>query len=85
MTVNHITDRRLDHLTIWHNKHLNDLLFRFAEHCNDPPPENNEMNLDEIVCRKDLGGVLKSYEPLAAETISRFAFFPLIVRDRRAP
>lgn len=72
----------LNHFIIFGHKHLDYLLSRFVDHynkrrahsslnfrppaCNDPPPENNEINLDEIVCRKDLGGVIKSYERRAA-------------------
>jgi putative transposase len=72
----------LHHFILFGQKHLNYLLSRFVEHynerrahsslnfrspaCNDPPPENNEIDLDEIVCREDLGGLLKSYERRAA-------------------
>ena len=72
----------LNHFLIFGQKHLDYLLSRFTEHYNqrrahsslqfrppelpDPPPENNEIDLREILCRKDLGGLLKSYERRAA-------------------
>ena len=72
----------LNHFIIFGHRHLDYLLSRFTEHyherrahcslnfrppaCSDPPPENNNIDLKEIVCRKDLGGLLKSYERRAA-------------------
>lgn len=72
----------LNHFLIFGHRHLDYLLSRFVEHYNhrrahsslqflppavtDQPSENNKINLKEIVCRKDLGGVIKSYERRAA-------------------
>jgi putative transposase len=72
----------LRHFIVFGRRHLDYLLSRFAEHynerrahssldfrppaCNDPPPENNAIDLNQIVCREDLGGLLKSFERRAA-------------------
>ena len=72
----------LKHFLIFGQKHLDYLLSRFVEHynqrransslqfrppaCEDPPAENNDISLHEIVCRKDLGSVIKSFERRAA-------------------
>lgn len=77
-----IRQKCLNRFSLFGRKQLNDLMPRFTKHynkgrahrwlkimppaCNDPSPANNEINLDEIVCRKELGEVIKSYESLAA-------------------
>ena len=44
--------------------------------CTDPPPENHDINLNEIACRKDLGGVIKPNRSLMAKSRSALSTQP---------
>ena len=63
--------RHLDYLVsefaIYYNKHrAHSSRNHLPPCCEKPPPENNTVNFDEIVCREHLGGLIKSYERIAA-------------------
>ena len=72
----------LNHFVIFGHRHLDYLVSEFVEYYNkfrshsarefrppdrdQPLPENNVFEPDEIVCREHLGGLIKSYERRAA-------------------
>lgn len=72
----------LNHFIAFGRRHLDYLVAEFVEYYNnhrahssrehlppcstDPPPEYETIKLEEIVCREHLGGLMKSYERIAA-------------------
>ena len=67
MRLPFVTDFLVSNIVVFYNRHrAHSSRDHLPPCCEKPPPENNTVNFDEIVCHKHLGGLIKSYERIAA-------------------